>query len=239
MKKPLVFLWVQVLALAAWAANSPVVPPKHLADAKALVSHLSLENTSYGHGPVQVEWEPVCISHTDCSGFVDALLMHSYGYSRENFKRWFGSSRPTAHRYHDAIAQGTGFVSVSHVRNIRPGDLLAVKYPAGKSNTGHVMLAAGLPRQIAAREPVVSGTEQWELEVIDSSKSGHGRTDTRHTRGKDGKDHEGLGMGILRLYANHDSTIAGFSWSTLRHSRFVGPSDEHLVIGRLVPGYKP
>jgi hypothetical protein len=128
---------------------------------------------------------------------------------------------------------------VPHVRSLQPGDILAVKYPAGKANTGHVMLAAGAPRQIAAREPIVPGTEQWELDVIDSSKSGHGRSDTRHGKGKDGKDHEGLGMGVLRLYASHDGTVAGFSWSTLRQSRFVGPHDEHLVIGRLIPGYKP
>jgi hypothetical protein len=126
-----------------------------------------------------------------------------------------------------------------HVRSIQPGDILAVKYPAGKANTGHVMLAASAPRRIAATEPIVSNTEQWELEVIDSSKSGHGRTDTRHGKGTDGKDHDGLGKGILRLYTGQDGTVSGFSWSKLRHSRFVGQAEEHLVIGRLIPGYKP
>jgi hypothetical protein len=101
------------------------------------------------------------------------------------------------------------------------------------------MLAANVPRRITAQEPVVSNTEQWELEVIDSSKSGHGRLDTRHGKGTDGKDHEGLGRGIFRLYAGQDGTLAGFSWSTLRQSRFVGLNEEHLVIGRLIPGYKP
>ena len=153
MKKTFLFVWVHVLAVAACAASAPITPPKHLADAKALVLHLSLENTSYGHGRGQVQWEPACISHTDCSGFVDALLMHSYGHSREDFKRWFGSSRPTAHRYHDAIAQGIGFVQVPPT--------------PGKAPPFQVNEAPNVPpvTTVALALPVLVTTKPWSLEV--------------------------------------------------------------------------
>jgi hypothetical protein len=75
--------------------------------------------------------------------------------------------------------------------------------------------------------------EQWEVSIIDSSHSGHGPTDTRHAKGKDGKDHDGLGEGELRLYADSQGHITGFSWSTASASKFIQPSEEHAVVGRL------
>lgn len=182
MKKAFLLVGIHVFAFAVLvrADAAPVAPAKHLADAMTLVQHLRLENTSYRHGQGQVQWEPVCISHADCSGFLGALLMHSYGFSWDDFKKWFGSSRPTARRYHDTIAKRIGFNQVMQVRDIHPGDIIAVKFPPGGSNTGHVMLAVNVPQRISAKEPLVSNTEQWELEVIDSSRSGHGQLDTRH-----------------------------------------------------------
>ncbi len=76
---------------------------------------MSLENTSYHHGEGSVQWEGTRSSHTDCSGFLDALLIRCYGYSREDFKRWFGSHRPTAARYYDAIVAQKGFVPIEHL----------------------------------------------------------------------------------------------------------------------------
>jgi hypothetical protein len=101
------------------------------------------------------------------------------------------------------------------------------------------MLVEGLPKRRKATEPLVEGTEQWEVVIIDSSKSGHGVTDTRHKMGVDGKDHDGLGRGVLRLYTAPDGKVAGFAWSTMKVSQFKTPDDEDLVMGRLVPGYVP
>ncbi|MFT3880967.1 MAG: hypothetical protein QM703_15055 [Gemmatales bacterium] len=69
--------------------------------------------------------------------------------------------------------------------------------------------------------------------MIDSSQSGHGNTDTRHHKGKDGKDHDGLGQGVLRLYTDKQGHVAGFSWSTLGASKFIEPAEEQVAIGRL------
>ena len=213
--------------------------PKHLMEAQKLVNHLRLENTSYQHGDPKVVWDGTCELHTDCSGFVDTLLSRCYGYDPDAYKRWFDSHRPTARRYHDAIVANHGFTHINHVSEIRPGDFLAIKYLTQKENTGHIMLAAEPPQRINAKKPFIEGTDQWEIKIIDSSRSGHGVTDTRHKKGKNGKDHDGLGEGIFRIYSSKDGTAAGFTWSSYVNSEFKGPGEEHLVIGRLKHDFKP
>jgi hypothetical protein len=230
---------ILVTGLLTAASCFAAEPPKHLIAAIDLASHLRLENTSYRHGEPKVTWQGDYQSHTDCSGFFDALLMHSYGYNRDDFKRWLDSHRPSARRYHDAIVEKRGFRRIEHLADVRPGDVLAVKYLHRTDNTGHVMLVTAHPRRIATKQPVVNGTDQWEVPIIDSSRTGHGPADTRHHRGANGKDHDGLGRGVLRIYSNSQGAVAGFSWSTAKASKFVAPGDEHLVIGRLIPNFKP
>jgi hypothetical protein len=213
--------------------------PKHLTAAIDLLDRLDLRNTSYRHNDPEVIWQGTCQSHADCSGFLDALFMHCYGYSSDDFKPWFNSHRPTARRYHDAIAAQRGFHEIRRLAEVEPGDVLAVKYLKKRESTGHVMLVAEKPHRIAPTRPVVTGAEQWEVPVIDSSHSGHGPTDSRHHRGPNGKDHDGLGRGIFRIYTDSEGRVIGFSWSIGSVSTFVAPNDEHLVIGRLIPGYKP
>ncbi|HXJ80288.1 MAG TPA: hypothetical protein VMS64_16605 [Candidatus Methylomirabilis sp.] len=227
------------LLSATLVASAQDAPPKHLLDARILVERVELRNTSYEHAQGTVVWSGTAESHTDCSGLVDHLLMHSYGYTPDAFKRWFDSHRPTAARYHDAIEAQKGFVLLPSVLGLRPGDLIAIRYLVEKSNTGHIMLVADTPRRMAVKKPLVAGAEQWAITVIDSSESGHGPTDTRHKRGPGGKDHEGLGEGIFRLYTTRDGQIVGFAWSTLSVSKFVPPEEEHVVLGRLVPDYRP
>lgn len=224
-----------LLALAS--ASAQEVP--HVAAAEQLVRALDLANTDYAHGQGSIAWSGTVASHTDCSGFIDHLLMHVDGYAPDDFKRWFGSRRPTAARYHDAIAEGRGFTPLATVAELQPGDVVAIKYLTRHDNTGHIMLVVEPPRRMLASLPVVDGTTQWALTVIDSSESGHGPTDTRHKRGTDGRDHDGLGRGVVRLYADATGRVAGFAWSTLKASRFVAPQDEHVLLGRFVPGYRP
>ena len=213
--------------------------PKHLRDAQALVQQLDLKNTNYEHAQGKIVWSGTVESHTDCSGLIDHLLMHSYGYTPDAFKRWFDSHRPTARRYHDAMAAQRGFMLIQSIQDLRPGDLIAIKYLIQKENTGHIMLVAQPPQRIAPKKPIVGDSEQWAVTVIDSSETGHGTTDTRHKMGPNGKDLPGLGQGVFRLYTNHLGTIIGFAWSTLTVSKFVAPNEEHVILGRLVPNYQP
>ena len=222
--------------------------PKHFLEAELLVTKVTLEDTDYEHGKPRVEWKGVegatkFSSHTDCSGLMDALLEHSYGYTRDDFKKWFGKPRPTAELYHEKIVEKTGFQRLLKFHEAQPGDLLAVKYFVEKGNTGHVMLVAEVPKKMTPKKPLVANTDQWEVTIIDSSKSGHGNSDTRHKKGANGKDHDGLGKGVLRVYTHQagkqEGQIAGFTWSTLSVSEFKKPEEEHLVLGRLEPNYKP
>lgn len=180
-----VLLAASSICLAAAAAGSD----PHVASAERLVDQLNLANTGYAHGPGSVTWTGTVASHTDCSGFIDQLLVH--------------------------------------------------KYLTRHDNTGHIMLVIEAPRHMNDSPPCVDRATQWSVTVIDSSESGHGPTDTRHKRGEGGHDHDGLGRGVFRLYANGRGEVVGFSWSTTKASRFVAPEDEHLVLGRLSPGFRP
>ncbi len=231
-----VLLAISQTALAQRSTGPQAIAvPKHLAIAQSLVEHLDLQHTSYEHGAGSVSFTAPFESHTDCSGFADALLAYSYGYDKDQFRSRFGSGRPTAKRYHDAIAEEKGFKLIEHVQDMRSGDFLAVKYLNRKDNTGHVMLAASRAQRMAEKEPIVPDTIQWSVTIIDSSESGHGPSDTRHHQGTGGKDRDGLGEGVLRIYSDAAGKVVGFAWSTLNASKVKDPSDEHLVIGRLAP----
>jgi hypothetical protein len=234
------FAYSSAIAQQRAEAKKPApAEPKHLTVAKQLVAHLDLANTDYEHGTPSVKFTAPYESHADCSGFADALLQYSYGLDKEQFRKIFSSGRPSAKRYHDAIEEENGFKEIKHVTDLKPGDFLAVKYFNRKDNTGHVMLAAGPPvRMTSPKQPLVAATMQWEVAIIDSSESGHGPTDSRHAKGPDGKDHDGLGEGVLRIYSDVQGNIAGFAWSTVSASKFKAPDDEHLVIGRFEPPSK-
>ena len=107
------------------SADTPTVP-KHLTEARLLLSGVTLDRTNYEHGQPNVTWDEPKASHTDCSGFIDALFMHTYHYDPEAYKRWFDSHRPSAKRYHDAIVEQKGFKQIQRVTDIRPGDIVAV-----------------------------------------------------------------------------------------------------------------
>ncbi|HWB00995.1 MAG TPA: hypothetical protein VG713_21030 [Pirellulales bacterium] len=231
------------LIIAAAAVSSPYRvsaesasngAPPHLAAAVDLVAHVAPQDTNYEHKRGSVVWGDAgqkyeC--HTDCSGLLNHLIQHVYHQSDSEFRAWLGTGRPTAKTYHDAIAAGHGFLRIEQIAAILPGDIIAIKYEPGGTNTGHTMLVAEPPRVHQPSEPIVRGTTQWEVVVIDSSMSGHGKTDTR--RKPDGKYRDGLGRGVLRLYGNDRGTIAGYSWSTLTGSDFYPQSQRHVEVGRL------
>jgi hypothetical protein len=239
------------LALAAGlslAADSPrEAEPPHVEWARAMVQGLRRDDTSDRHQGGSVRWKGIngaagyeC--HTDCSGFLNALLGRAYGLPDSTFREWFGTRRPSARTYHDAIESQNHFRRITHLRDARPGDVLAIRYPADDPenkdhNTGHVLLVVETPRPRQASAPVVDGTEQWEVAVIDQSRSGHGPWDTRHQ--KEGGSAAGLGQGVFRVYTRGDGTVAGHAWSTQRKSEYHDQGGRHLVIGRLRVQEKP
>ena len=232
------------LFLAAAISASAESPPALLGAAEELLRQVAPDNTSYKHQEPEVRWSTdqakPAYCHTDCSGLIIALLQHCHPerFDDEAFKRWLQARRPTARRFYDAIVAGRGFHPVGKVGDARPGDIIAMKYQPGGENTGHIMIVAEPPRRAEkATPPMVEGTEQWLVPIIDETASGHGAADTR--RGADGKYRGGLGRGIFRLYARADGSVAGYTWSTFGNSKFYGDDDRVLAIGRFDPAFKP
>jgi hypothetical protein len=209
----------------------------HLDLARVLVRELRPENTSYQHKQGYIKWKgedgaEAYESRVDCSGLLNSLLERAYGLTPDDFEKWLGKHRPLAKEYFDAITTQKNFRLITTVGSVRPGDVIAIRYPPGTNdNTGHIMIIAGVPTARKASKPEVDGTEQFEVSVIDSSESGHGRTDTR--RKQDGTFGDGVGQGVFRLYASPNGEIVGYTWSTFANSDYYDQNTRQLVIGRL------
>ncbi len=203
----------------------------HLVTAQTLVSNLLISKKNvYGSSPSTILWNGASSeARTVCSTFMSLLLKHTYSYTDSYFSSWFGSTSPCAALYHDTINLQKGFQKITNVTQIQAGDVFAIKYFDGAANTGHVMLAAGAPHLRTATSPLVSGSTQYDIEVIDSSQSYHGKSDTRYTSGQPG----GIGKGVFRIYTDANGAIVGYTWSLESNSIFYSPAARDLVAGRL------
>jgi hypothetical protein len=216
----------------------------HLDWAELLVKDIQPQNNQYGSRPSYIRWKgidgaKVAQNRTVCSSFITRLLQKTYGYKLSYFDNWLGSRTPNAAQYYDAIASQNRFQKIPLVSNIQPGDLVAIKYlklshseDEENRSSGHIMLVEDFPKIHPSSNPKIDETQQYELIVIDSSKSGHGKYDTRRQPdGSWGKG--GVGKGIMRLYTDKSGRIAGYTWSTFSNSQYYSQSQNHLVIGRL------
>jgi hypothetical protein len=209
----------------------------HLELARILVRELRPEDTSYQHKQGYITWKGEngaegYQSHVDCSGLLNVLFERAYGITPNDFEKWLGKRRPLASEYFNAITQQQNFRLIGSIEDVRPGDIIAIRYPPGTNdNTGHIMIVNEVPSRRKPSKPEVEGTEQWEVSVIDSSESGHGKTDTR--RKPDGSFGDGVGQGILRIYTGTSSQIVGYTWSTFAVSDYYDQNTRQLVIGRL------
>jgi hypothetical protein len=173
-------------------------------------------------------------SFADCSGFINALIKQTYGCDEKYFKSWMGKTRPLAYHYYDAIAAENQFTIIRNINDIQPGDLTAIKYndrPEHDDNTGHLLLVAKRPQHRNATALVEPGMDQYEITVIDASKSPHGKSDSRHT--PDGTAYAGLGKGLFRLYAGEKGVITGYSWSVERPKIDFDPFSNPVIVGRI------
>jgi hypothetical protein len=232
------FLPIILLLLAASPAPTQ---PRHLVEAERIAREIDAADNAYDHKDCFIKWKGEngatrYKNRTDCSDFLNLLLAHVYGTTTGELKDWTGHSRPVASVWYDTIAAGKRFEQVSRVEKILPGDVIAVKYLPGAENTGedtgHIMIAAGLARARTPSKPLIDATDQWELLVVDSSKSGHGKEDTR--KQADGTFARGVGEGTLRLYSNPDGSVAGYTWSTLSVSKFLPVAEHKVIVGRLI-----
>jgi hypothetical protein len=223
----------------ALSPAEPLEGKDHLWWAEKLVSGIDQGSTSYVHQRRAggVGWGDKgsgAYSHTDCSGFTNALFEHTYGFDHDYMGKWLDmdpkKTGPTASKYYASIVAQRGFRHIKKLTDVLPGDILAIYYAYDKSNTGHVMVIAGLPRKIGSGQPLVDGTEQWQVLIIDSSRSPHWKGDTRWKGEK--PEYDGLGKGMLRLYSGSNGEIAGYTWSLSPKSKFHSIKERPLAAGR-------
>ena len=218
----------------------PAPEAVHLTWAKRLVQDIESTNNSYGSHPTVVEWRGISGSDISqnrsvCSSFITRLFHQSYGYGRSEMRRWVGSSSPSASQYFKAIETTNRFKRIDKVTKIEPGDLLASRHLIQRSTvTGHVMIAASKVRLVQKNSPARSLSEtmrQYELDVIDTSRSGHGPMDTRrHANGTWGNG--GVGKGTIQLQTDSTGKLQGYRWSNSKKSPLRTDNVEPLVIGR-------
>lgn len=129
-----------------------------------------------------------------------------------------------------------GWMAVTSVQAIRPGDVLAWQ-PAisdGSPDTqgvGHSVLTLMAPRVISG-----SNGQRWEVIVMDSTAGGHGPDDTRKPgnplsernapiRTKKGSiERSGLGIGTIALDTTSSGAVTGVEWN-------VGNAPESIAFG--------
>jgi hypothetical protein len=209
------------------------VPPD-LHWARLLVAEVTPRNNAYATDPTIVRWAGVggaqrAVNRSVCSTFVDQVMEQAYGYPAASVTSWLGLYAQTIHH---AIVQGRGFISIATVGSIEPGDIIAIEYyDDDRPSTGHAMIVDEAPQPIRAIPPLIPGTQQYSVAVIDSALSGHGPLDTRAEA--HGRWHSGVGRGIFRLYSDAHGHIAGYSWSATAGSRYYPPRIRNLRVGRL------
>jgi NlpC/P60 family len=196
------------------------------------------ENNTYVHGVGSLTWAGVngattSTCSTDCSGFLNHLYTQTYSYTSTDYQSWMGTSRPKALNYYNAIQAQKNFTKISKITLMQQGDIIAIKYPVDNDNSGHVMMMVTPPVVRIATAPLVSGTTQYEVSIIDCSSSGHGPTDTRYI--SSGNFVQGVGKGICRFYLNKKGAITGYTWSTYSSSVYYSQSERPLNVGRHIP----
>lgn len=202
--------------------------PEHLLWAERLVRDLTPEANSYGSRPTVVQWRGVdgatrSLNRSNCSSFISALFRRAYGYGPEEMQRWLGLRSPKAVDYHGAIASSNRFHPVRALWMIQAGDLLASRQIRGSSDsTGHVMLARSHPQPLGSCQTSLC---VYRLQVIDSSRTGHGPDDTRQGGG-------GVGMGMIQLRVDLKGQVQAYRWSEQAGSRWRTAAEEPLLIGR-------
>lgn len=192
--------------------------PLHLTLARQLLENVAPSHNEYRHTE-QISLPSDRVSkgfamYADCSGLAIALLDRAASPARSLMAVQKPRQRPLAEDFVHSIQGAHGFQQITNIERIQPGDLIAWKFTLDSDkkiakDTGHVMLIDTIPVKIENRAPFVPNTTQYELFVIDSSKSYHDPHDTRVQA--DGSKIKGLGRGKLRLYVSTDNEIVGFA----------------------------
>jgi hypothetical protein len=241
MKKLLLYLSLILVDYTGAASAQTIQPASKTSPlfcwADKLQQNINPQNTAYRHKDDIVTWgddgSPFQC-YADCSGFINALICKATHWTDADLKAQLGHKRMYAYHYYAAIVAGNHFMQIKNIHDITPGDLIALLYPdrtEHDDNTGHMMVVASAPRSHQPSKILEPNTEQYEVEVIDCTKSPHGKNDTRITSSG---NYGGLGKGTFRLYTDLQGNIVGYSWSPGNPKEGFDPYEKPVAVGRFM-----
>ena len=218
-------------AVARCSAAAREAVPVHLTLARELVAQIAPENNKYVLGGQFISYPTDGVASTyamraDCSGFLLALFDRASYSTRSSMMYLKESARRTRHSAEDfvlSIENEAGFKRIQIIDDVRPGDLLAhamlkVEDQMQTGTTGHVMLINSRPKLVAARKPVVAGTRQFEVSIIDSNAEHLGDDDSRLAN--TANTITGLGSGTIRIYGDAKGKLVGWARTFAKSDRF-------------------
>lgn len=247
--------WVIACALVCvawmWPASAEEAIPKHLQVARDIVKNVKPENNYYTNDRRYVRFPGDLFTseyhvHTNCTGLVESSMEKAYDISPKFSTRKF-SSMYSIIDWVDGVDRGEMFDKITKVQDVQLGDFVLWKFiikPAGvdPAFNGHIVTIDSLPKKIEPqRKPVMEGTTQWELWVIDSNSSAISFDDTRYVAKTSAANAEatkvakktGAGRGRIYLYTNEAGEIVGQSFGFASAKVNVQDVDRHIVMARV------
>lgn len=205
-----------------------------------LVASGNARNTYTQAYPPIVTWAGIDGATTysnvsDCSSLLSLVMKRSYGITDTAMVAWLGAKWPGPKAYHDAIVAGAHFTRITAISQMQPGDVLAIKgLSAGYSS--HVAVIVRAPMPVIATKPFIAETTQYQILVDDSTSNYHYIQDTRYVASPD-TSFTGAGRGMMRLYADTNGNLVGFTWSMSNGSTYYtnGGALKDIVVGRYAP----
>lgn len=238
MKSKLILL---LLILAQGAVAQEI--PKHLELARELLATVKPENNRYVaiNSTSGVRWKGDFLTsenvvYTACGGFVGAVLERAKVKSYDEIRSRATRGEVRVASFIDGVHRGYGPKKVASLFDAEPGDIFLFEClkndckAQGYLAAGHVALIDAKPwqRRDKYSEPLIEGTLQWVVVVIDSDEHPHDITDTRYS--PDGKHQTGVGRGKYRVYTDMNGVPVGYTNGFSK--KYFSKEDRFITISR-------
>jgi hypothetical protein len=226
------------------AAGEPPVVPKHLELARELLTTVKPENNNYEvYGPGRgVRWKGDLFArenavNTACVGFVTAVLERAGSPTPKavaSKTSWKHELR--VNNYYESVEKGFGLQKIGRLNDAEPGDLFLFSCKDMCANSkatdiqGHITFIDEKPIQKNSTPPLIDGTLQWLVTVIDSADAPHGLKDTRWSPQGEPK-RTGVGRGTYRVYTDMSGVPIGYT-NGPNQPKLHEIKDRPIVIGR-------
>jgi hypothetical protein len=225
----------QTLAISSIAASlitlaaSPALAVTPLEKVVDLVDFIQPSDNAWG--TCNIVWAAYTATSNGACLFTRALA-DANGYTNATIKLWWGSTSPSSAIYYQKIVDEVHFENITDIEDILPGDLISISYT--DNGGGASMIVEDLPVPVTATAPIITGTTQWVVGVIDSTQDPHWNTDSRWLA--DGGVHDkGVGRGQMRIYVNDTTGLYdGHAWS-MDNGPYKTQLIRPLAVGHFVP----